>query len=176
MEIKRGMIGLSGGNSFIQRAIRFFTGSKFSHSFTIIAVGEELSALETTETRVTITPINLKLKENNWVQIWEVFAKKEEKLNALNRSYYNHSGKMYGYKSYLWFLYRYFARKFGKDPTRMWGWASKGITCTELTCDYLAKLFPEIFINDLNTYSPEELRKLMLQHTDKFICLGWYKE
>lgn len=176
MELKRGQIGLSGGSSFMQRAIRYFIKSKFSHSFTVVLVGDEMSALETTETRVTVTPMEKKIKESNWVQIWEVFAKKELKLHALAVSYFNNSGKFYGYGSYLWFIYRWVMRKFGKEPTKMWKWASKGITCTELTCDYLAMLFPEIFTNDLNTYSPEELRKLMLQHPDKFLCLGWYKE
>ena len=35
MEVKEGMIGLSGGDLWIQKAIRFFIESDFSHSFMV---------------------------------------------------------------------------------------------------------------------------------------------
>jgi hypothetical protein len=176
MNIESGMIGFSGGNKFMQKCIRFFTGSKFSHSFTVIDVGGIPSALETTETRITVTPIDLKLHENNYVQMWTIVADKELKDQNVLKSYSMYSGEWYGYKSYLWFMYRWLSRKFNVEQNRMWDWAVTGITCTELTCMYISELFPDLFTNDLNTYSPEELRNIMINNPDKFVCMGWYKE
>jgi len=177
MILAEGMVGLSGGTSFMQKAIRYFTGkSKFSHSFVICDSCNCYSALETTETRVTVTPVNRKLNEKNWVELWDVNESHENKRQALQVCYYMHSGEWYGYLSYFWFIWRWICRLFGKELTSMWKWCSKGMTCTELTCSYLTILFPELFLNDGNTYSPAELRKILTANPDKFTCLGWYKE
>lgn len=174
MNVRPGMVGLSGGKTFMQRAIRFFIGSKFSHSFSTIMVGPEVSALETTETRITVTPLIRKKSEKNWVEIWDVIAADTAILDAIFETYSVYSGQYYGYLSYIWFIYRWIVRHFGIEPTKMWEWCNKGITCTELTCSYLSKLFPDLFLNDINTYSPKELRKIMLENPDRFRLLGWY--
>lgn len=177
MIIKEGMIGFSGGNIWIQKAIRFFIDSKFSHSFVIVngPLGY-MSAFETTETLVCLTPFDRKEDENNWVELWDVVADSNVKYAALKSSYWRFSGKWYGYLSYSWFMYRYVARKFKHEPTKMWEWCNSGVTCTELTCQYVSTLFPNLFKNDLNTYSPSELRKIMVDNPDKFTNLGWYKK
>lgn len=177
MIIKEGMIGFSGGNGFIQRCIKFFTKSFFSHSFVTFKTGDILSVLETTSTLVCATPFSRKRLESNYVEMWELVSADEtsEFIRQINLNYQLYSGNWYGYLSYIWFMYRWLARKFGVEPTTMWRWCDRGITCTELTVSPLVSLY-HLFDNDLNTYAPEELRKIMLQHPDKFTCLGWYKE
>jgi hypothetical protein len=178
MEVKLGQVGLSGGNTFIQRAIRYFIRCAFSHSFVVMNVSEGiLSALETTETRICVTPVMRKLFEDNWVEMWDVNASEEIKKEAVNYSYNKFSGEWYGYLSYLWFIYRWFWRIFGIEKRTIWKWASQGVTCSELTASYLAFIFPSMFVGkDLNTISPLELRNIMIANTDKFTCLGWLKE
>lgn len=186
MEIKEGMIGFSGGNEFMQKAIRFFIGSKFSHTFTVIRspYGEEsnkdhniISVIETTSTLVSMTPFHRKDNEDNYIEMYDVIADSFLKTSALEETYIRFSGKWYGYLSYFWFIYRWFMRKlFNKEPKQMWDWCNKGITCTELTCNYLYLLFPEIFEGyDLNILSPDKLKEIINKNPNKFIYLGWYK-
>lgn len=177
MELHVGMIGLSGGGKFYQKAIKFFTKSRFSHSFVVIdASTDVMSALETTETRVCVTPVERKLDEKDYVVIWNVLASAEDKKDAVEYAYLRHSGELYGYLSYFWFIYRWFFRLFGIEKKTMWKWASSGITCGVIIASYIDFLYPEIFIKtDLKTIAPKELNKIMNQHADKFACVGWYK-
>lgn len=177
MELKAGMIGLSGGNGFIQKCIRFFIESDFSHSFTIVdGPCSCISALETTDTRVCVTPMTRKQYEENWVEIWEIEASEVVKEAALRSTYAKYSGLMYGYFSYLWFMYRWLVRKLGADRGWMWDWASKGVTCTELTSSYVRQVYPDDFLGmDINAITVRELRLIMLAKPDRYKLLGWYK-
>ena len=179
MDIKIGMIGFSGGDLFIQKAIRFFIGSDFSHSF---MVGERedgvLCALETSSTKVMFGPVSDKLNEKNWVEMWEVIGPTDEVKKAVTddcrKKYF---AKWYAYLSYVWFMYRWGCRKFGYEPTKMWGWCTWGETCTELTSEYPSdnRIFPDLFKGmDINTISPDILHAMMVKNPDKFVCLGWY--
>jgi len=178
-DIKVGMIGLSGGDTLIQKGIRFFTGSIFSHSFVVIDGPNNIkSVLETTSTLVSVSPLDRKVNEPDWVQIWEPIAPDEYKKYAISETYKKFVGKRYGYESYFWFIYRWIVRKFGYEPTKMWRSFSKGVTCTELSCNYLFKIgsyFPELFKNDLNTYAPQELYEIMNNNQDFFRLKGWLK-
>ena len=88
MIIREGMVGFAGGKTFIQRAIRFFIGSDFSHSFIIVEGPDSAqAALETTETVVTVTPMVRKLSEKNWVELWEIKAPLYDKLDAADKTY-----------------------------------------------------------------------------------------
>jgi len=177
VEIKEGMIGLSGGNSFIQNAIKYFTKSQFSHSFVVMdGPYRSLSILETTSTIVSLTPFSTKISEPNYIEMWEVISTIEIK-DILKNNYLTYAAQWYGYLSYLWFMWRWFWRLLGIEKNVMWKWAVTGQTCTELTCNgYLCILFPEIFVGkDINTIAPEELRVIMLANPDKFKCLGWFK-
>lgn len=176
--IKKGMIGLSGGKNLMQECIKFFISSKFSHSFIIIDVMGILSALETSSTVVTVSPMTNKKFEKNYVQIWELKTDlDQEKIDYFLTQVYFFSSCWYGYLSFFWFMYRWLCRKFNYEPKRMWNWCKKGMTCTELTCHYVECIFPELFMDlDLNTISPQELLEIMQKNPDKFRSVGWYKE
>jgi hypothetical protein len=179
-DIKPGMVGLSGGGTFIQKAIKYFTGSQWSHSFTVM-LNENgvLSALETTSTQVHLDPMINKMSEPDYVQIWEVIAPEEDlhRANELVRKQF--LGMWYGYLSYLWFMYRWLLRKMGKEPMTMWGWVSGGVTCTELTCTgiyYISEIFKGLFVGrDINTQAPQELEAIMINNPALFRFVGWLK-
>lgn len=180
ISLKPGMIGLSGGNKFIQESIRIFTNSIFSHSFlTMKGPGDVLCALETTATIVNFSPLSNKDKEPGWIQMWEILADPVEIEKASINTFAEYVGCRYGYESYLWFIYRAGARKFRYEPLKMWDWVSHGVTCTELTCYTVENINPTfhgIFEGrDYNTIAPQELSVIMHSNSDKFRCVGWLK-
>lgn len=177
MEIKLGMIGLSGGNKFMQRAIRFFTRSEFSHSFVVVdGPYQVLSVLETTESIVCLSDFYRKDSEENYIEMWEPIIKIDTS-EILKKAYLTSVGKYYGHLTYVWFIYDWVCSFFGYQPKIMWKWVNNGPTCTALVCEeYLSKIFPHLFENiDFSTMTPEKLRKIMLNNPDKFKYLGWYK-
>lgn len=179
-DIKPGMIGLSGGNSFIQKAIRFFTKSDFSHSFPIVnGPCNIISSFETTSTITTSNPLINKLQEPDWLEIWELVATSEDKNKALQDTFIEYSEEMYGHLSYIWFIYRWVCRLFKKEPKTVWKWAAGGVTCTELTCYYISRLNPTFAKllegKDLSAQSPEELIHIMESNPKLFIYRGWLK-
>jgi hypothetical protein len=178
MEIKEGMVGLSGGGHFLQKGIKLFLSNKFSHSFVTFKVDGIISALETTSTIVCPSPFYRKDDEENYIEMWELVNDFERDMfkRTVLLSYCVYSATWYSYLSYFWFMYRWFMRLFKIEKTKMWNWCSSGVTCTELTCFPLKKIHPNLFSNDLNTYTVDILRKIMLANPDKFRCLGWYKE
>jgi hypothetical protein len=180
MEIQPGMIGLQGGNHFIQKAIRFFTRSIWSHSFTVVDWPDgEMSTNETTATITKSAALYLKLMEPDWTAMFEPIASDAEKRQAWVYAYKRHSGQWYGYLSYLWFMYRAVARLVGYEPTRVWTWANGGITCTEYTVTYLSAINKEFMLlflgRDLNAYAPQELYQILVTNPKMFRFVGWVK-
>jgi hypothetical protein len=175
-DIKLGMIGLSGGKAWIQRQIMFFTGSEYSHSFIIVPGVSGLDALETTDTIVCTSPMERKVHESNEVEIWDTSASEDDRQFAWYTVYVSYAAKWYGYLSYIWFMYRWLMRNFGKEPKVMWKWCTHGVTCTELNVKYLSLLGPEyreLFKDlDLNAQSPEELKQIMIKNPKLFTYIG----
>lgn len=178
MEYRAGMFGFQGGSHFIQRAIRFFIDSKWSHSFTMIAGPEGvLSSIETSSSIVQVVPFLRKFAEPDALEVWDpIGATDEARHLSLSRMYDEYSAERYGYESYLWFIWRWITRKLGSDRTVMWPCVSKGVTCTELTCYYLRGLGGEYAAmfegRDVNTFSPEELYRLMQENRHLFKCVS----
>jgi hypothetical protein len=181
MQFEEGLICFASPKkaSFIQKCISFFTGSRFTHSFIVFKEDGVLKALETTPTIVVANPIDEKYKEGNYIEGWRPTSKEDSleicKKTLVTKQLY--LGKWYAYFSYIWFIYRYFARLLGKEPKTMWKWcANVGpfvITCTELTCYSL----PQEFIpnQDINTIAPRELRE-HFKSSDKVMCVGVINE
>ena len=175
-----GMIGLSGGDKWIQKAIRFFIKSDYSHSFTIVnGPFDGLSVIETTDSIVCMTPLDRKLNERNWVDLWQITDATQEEIKKANKIiYYKYSAMTYGYFSYIWFMYRWLCKKFKYEPKKMWSWCNKGVTCSELSSygisilnDKYSKIFEGI---DLNTISPKELEFIFKNNPNLFRYVGKY--
>jgi len=179
-EIQIGDIFLSGGNKFVQKFIRYFTDSLFSHSGCMgSGPGGLLATVETTPTIVTSQPFDRKYEQPDWLLVVEPLASQESKEKAFIKTWKEYVAERYGYETYLWFIYRSLVRKIGFEPKKMWSWASTGVTCTELTCYYLCKLsdeFAAIFSGkDLNTIAPQELMKIIDYNPELFKIKGWLK-
>ena len=175
-DLKSGMIGQSGGNLFIQKAIRFFTRSIFSHSFLIIEGPYKiLSCLETTETIISLTDIFDKMENKDYIEVWKIKASQAAIDGAASWAYMKYSGKWYGYTSYLYYIWRFFtgSKKISKRLT-------DGTTCTELVCNYICMIGPEfskLFEGiDLNTVTPQDLNEIMEANPALFEKIGWLKE
>lgn len=171
-DVKFGMIAQSGGNIFIQKAIKFFTRSKFSHSFLIMHSPYEEAVLQTTEAMVTITPVEEKFFGKDYCVFYDIEATMEEKVFAIKQTYIRYSGMWYGYLSYVYFIMRYFGYK--KDCPHSLSW---GVTCTELVCYYLMRL-NENYYNlfkgkDLSSLTPEDLRIIIEANKGLFKEQGW---
>ena len=136
-----------------------------------------ISSLETSSTIVKVISLFHKLEEPDYIKVYDIIASQEDKDRAALETYKEYSGCRYGYESYIWFIYRWIMRKFGKEPNKIWKFVSNGVTCTELTCYYLSKInsqFATLFEGkDINTYSPEELQQLINQNSELFEFKGW---
>lgn len=168
-------IGFSGSDGFIQRGIKYFTDCDYSHSFsTLKGPFDYISAIETTSTIVAITPVNRKHDESNYIELWEVIDRRDEFNRAANRAYGTYSGMWYGYLTYVWFIYRWLMRKFKVEKKVMWAWCNRNVTCTELTASIVFSAFPELKDKerDINTYSPKELRDVVIRYPQYFQWKG----
>lgn len=176
-EVKPGMIGLAGGEEWIQKQIKNFTNSAWSHSFTVMNHTGELSVLETTVKYVHCIPLEEKASGTDYIAIWEPIVDPVQMQDASDRLYMKYIGMLYGYESYLWFIYRFIMSKFGKWPTKMWKIVANRVTCTELTVEGLhdTDSLKELFPYDLNTYSPQELFEVIETNPDKFRWVGWLR-
>ncbi|MGV8130858.1 MAG: hypothetical protein ACP5N7_02030, partial [Candidatus Pacearchaeota archaeon] len=124
-QFEEGMICFSGGNSFIQKCIKFFTNCNFSHSFVIVkGPSGILSAFETTSTICCLSSVCKKHGEKNYIECYRI---KDEFARSLlirysGLAYLGYAGNWYGYLSYIWFMYRWLMRKFNIEKTKMWEW------------------------------------------------------
>lgn len=181
VDMRVGDIGLSGGNAFIQKAIRFFTNSQWSHSFTVVPslMGiNALAVMETTESRNVVVPLSRKLNEPDWVFVYRPRVSQAAIANAIGRAWNECSGELYGYTSYLWFIWAWVVQKFGrKAPENVWKWAQAGITCTEYTTCYVKYLGPQyealIGDEDRSEWNPQKLQETMDANPELFEKIGW---
>jgi hypothetical protein len=178
-EIKAGDIGLSGGSTFIQKAIAFFTKSDLSHSFSIGMMDNKLHILETTATKIHCVPLETKLSEPDFVEIWDVIGNEDDITQAFNECCLDYVGTWYGYLSYVWFIYRFIAWQLDYNPKTVWAWASPGTTCTELTCTNLMKRNGQLKEciestgMDLSAIDPQSLKNIMIANPHLFRFKGY---
>ena len=177
-DLKPGMIGLAGGYEWIQNAIKWFTKSDWSHSFTLMMHAGNLSVLETTVKYVHCITIEEKMKDDDYIAVWEPVCDPQQMNDASDRLYMKYIDMLYGYESYFWFMYRGLIRLFGKDTTKMWRIVHNRITCTELTTEGLHDTndLKDLFPNDLNTYAPEELFGVIQANPTRFKWVGWLRK
>lgn len=179
IEWDKGLICFSGGNEFIQRCIRFFTSSRFSHTFTVVnCLDNFLYAFETTSTIVCLSPVHRKMAEKNYIEAFRIKDDRKREIFNLNvlPAVNAYAGTWYGYLSYFWFIYRFIMRKFGIEPTKMWKWCNSGVTCTELHMIAFFATFPELIIpgRDINTFAPQELYNIIIANDKEFEFIGEY--
>lgn len=123
----------------IQSLIRFFTQSKFSHSFftTPPVCGKEM-AIEAGGSGVAAIAFDTHYRKNPKVayRVYRFLASSELKDKAIGAAL-EELQLGYGYLEILWFAWRGLNKYFGRDIKHQRNWSQAGIICSELTASYI---------------------------------------
>jgi len=157
----RGLIGFSGRRGiFLSRAIKWFTKSKWSHTF--IVLDDEL-ILEAGRYQVQITLYEKYMRDRYTITGFKPFITKETIETSLN-NVIKRVGTSYGWLQIIGIAFVRGLKKIGigiRNPFR------GGIICTELVHDYLERLGFDMPFADKDAISPEDLFNY-LKVSDKF--------
>ena len=174
--VKPGIVGFSvNRKGLLPKLIKFFTGSRWSHSFLIVNPIYGLESVQEASLVVQFIPFDAHYRKNV-SQEYVLFAPSgvsEEKIEAaLTLCYREFAGVKYGYLSLFWFVYRWLMEKIGVDVRKRKNWMSDGVICSELVFYFLEALgepFTEI-LADFNpdTIQPEDLYKIVVSRQDLF--------
>lgn len=124
---------------FTARIIRFFTRSKWSHSFvTIPDLLDTPMAMEAAGSGVSICSFNKHYRDNDG-QAYKVyrFQGDASAIDASLRSLLTELQTGYGYLELPWFAWRSICRYFGKDIKAKDNWSQAGTICSELVAQYI---------------------------------------
>jgi len=184
--IQPGQIGFSNtkGKIFLSGLIRFFTGSKFSHSFICYYPLDDMELVFEANELMMLTPFDRHYR-NNPDQEYEIYEIKQFEngdaitkdmvTSSLKQCYLQYSNVKYGYTQLLWFIWRWILEKLHikVDLKKERKWFKKGIICSELVYLYLKTLDHPIINEELNnfqpnTINPEDIRKIFLKYPEIF--------
>jgi hypothetical protein len=171
-----GCIGFSGprtGGSLFQKLIKFFTGSKWSHSFivTLPFAGED--AVQEAVMAVQVVPLSRYRDDPNCAyEIYRVAVSAEAIPVALEYCFNEYAGIKYGYLQLPWFAWRWINEKIGRDIRKENNWLTDGVICSELVYDYLKQLSPYTF-ELLSGFNPdiiqsEDIYRIVKAHPEAF--------
>lgn len=138
-----------GLRGFLAKAIKFFTGSQWTH--TAVAIGDIVGSpcIIEADTQVIINPANLTFDDPDYVVAVyrNKWLSKEDNIQIVNELFKELNGNTYGYLQLLYFVRRWFWEKkttqlllgwiprlLGKprDPRQWNNWFVGGTICSEL--------------------------------------------
>lgn len=129
--------------SFTAKVIKFFTRSRWSHSFITAPpiIKERLMVLEATGEGVTSIPLDVGYLEDPTEDciIFKVKIDDNLKIESIN-NILNSLQTGYGFLELPWFAWRGICYWFGKDIKSQDNWSQAGIICSELASNYLRGL------------------------------------
>jgi hypothetical protein len=155
-----GLIGFSSNSKGIFPAlVRFFTKSKFSHTFIITTPVFGVPSVHEASDVVQIVPFDkFYNKSSETYALYKINNTTYRQINdALTTCHLEYSGVRYGYLQLLWFVYRWCMELFGKDVTHKKNWMSNGVICSELVYEYLLLVNPE-FKTLLSKFNPDTVQ------------------
>jgi hypothetical protein len=133
---------------WVQAAIRYFTGSKFSHSlFTIPQVVGKQMGVEAAAVGVEALCFDTHYRFNPNVayKIFRFRADPAKKDVAIGRALESLQDG-YGYLELPWFIWRWLNAKFGRDIRKQNNWYEGGKICSEITAQYICDAgYPHLF-------------------------------
>jgi hypothetical protein len=139
-----GCVGLSNSKSGAFPAlVRFFTGSKYSHTFLTTFSFKSTSSVQEASSTVQVVPLDRHYRNEPKEQYWLyecTQASESEKEKALEYCFREFAGVKYGTLQLLWFVYARFAKFVGYDVSRRTNWFTDGLICSELVYWYLFNL------------------------------------
>lgn len=178
MNIERGDFGFSdyvgpGFFNFVAKCIRFFTKSRWSHTYVIPLEDDVVGHIveEAGPMGVVCCSIDKYEDKTEYIaEFWRPMVTSEDQVDIAIRRIWKMMGKSYGYTQLLgfilvWVWYKITRRK-ANNPIR------GGIICSELVLEYLKALFPneECFKRmNRDTTSPQDIYKVILDRADLFV-------
>jgi len=174
----RGCVGLSdytGGGffSFLAKCIRFFTKSRWSHTFCVTMEDDLLGPIveEASTYGVANCSIDKYIDGPYDFKLWRVVAT-DDQIDAGIRRVFARLGVIYGYAQLIgfvlvWVWYKITLRK-ANNPFR------GGIICSELVLMYLKGVFPgnpDLAKMNRDTTSPEDIQKFIEANPELFEAL-----
>ena len=158
--------------SFVPNAIKWFTNSKFSHSF--VTTPEILGVamcIEAAESGVDFCRFDSHYSNDltQGYEVWNIKIDQNIKDIAIT-SILNDLETSYGFLQYPWFIWRRICLFCGKDIKVQNNWDKNGMICSQLCVAYLDACG---LSNVLSGYgngsvSPQDLQDIFKQHPELF--------
>jgi hypothetical protein len=171
-----GHVVLSGAKTgFTSKAIKFFTGSLYSHSLiTIPSIVDTEMCMEAADCGVSCLPFNKGYRQDptEIYSMFEINVPQEIKDEAITQLL-DLLEQSYGYFEIPWFMWRALNLKFGRDIKNQDNWSQKGTICSELCVLYLKLCgFSDLF-RDFGEGSvcPQDLSEIMKAHPEYFTLI-----
>lgn len=173
--IQCGDIGISNRpTGWYPAGVRFFTRSKWSHTFIVAnPYLERPTALEA-DLKVQLVDFEkeyIHKKADSWIVYEPIKASKEEKAHAAADTFRYYNGETYGFLQIPWFMFRAFLKWIGIGKTAN-NWFPGGVICSELVLYYLKALneeYAQAFAHlDLDETSPQDIYSVVSSRLDLF--------
>lgn len=177
--LKEGSIGFCGSKSWISKIIRWFTKSRWSHTFIIWKIIKDedrvyILVIEAGEFIVHIVPFSKYLSGDFYFEIYDITPITiKENEGIAEEKLLSKIGRLYGWLQLIGFGIVILLRKwFGwKLKRNIW---KKGKICSEVVAEYLIDRGVDkeslCQSKDINLISPEDIYKFILLRNCKIIC------
>jgi hypothetical protein len=159
-------------SSWVSKCIRFFTSSKFSHSFvTMPSLLGFPMCIEAESGGVDMARFDLNYS-NNQDEAYEVWVVNlpQATVDAALSSVISDLEEGYGFLQYPWFVWRALNRLLGRDIKAQNNWNTSGMICSRLVVAYLkaAGLQSALAGYGDGSIAPQDLRDIMAAHPQLF--------
>lgn len=157
---------------FVPSAIKWFTKSKFSHSFIMMPdiLGLPM-CIEAAEGGVDFTEFDKSYKSdpNEGYEIWNIKIDQSIKDCAL-RFILKELETSYGFMQFIFFVWRRINLLFGRDIKNKNNWFTNGMICSQLCVEYIKACGLEntISLYGNGSISPQDLQDIFKSHPDYF--------
>jgi hypothetical protein len=161
---------------FIPSAIKWFTGSKFSHSFVIIpSVLDVPMGIEAASSGVDAVRFDKSYENdvNQGYEIWKLNVSKDLIDNSI-KNLLNDLELSYGYLQYPWFIWRRINKFFGRDIKSQNNWNVDGMICSQLCVTHLNNCLLSETMNEYGkgSISPQDLKEIFIKYPNLFELIG----
>lgn len=171
----KGCIGFQGqkkDTSFFARLVKFFTYSKWSHSFIMVSEDTVLEANQT----VQYNPLaEYRNDPNCYYELYSIVGADEPTVTrAIAKTTAMYLGQEYGYSQLLFFVYRWFNGLFLRERTPEVNSFPLGAICSEVVCYYeeqVSDKFTQLLAEGgltLDTVSPQDLYAIISTNPSLF--------
>lgn len=157
---------------FVPRAIAWFTGSQWSHTFITVPpmLGREL-AMECGAGGIEMVTFDVAYRKNPG-QKYEVYRVKASQ-EVIDRAIFACLDKLeqpYGYLEYPWFIWRSINRWFGRDIKGQDNWSKRRKVCAGFVDFYLDELRWQELSKDYgwNSINAQDIYEIVKAHPELF--------